>query len=101
MIIQPIPRHFLLQLNRIDRRVQPLEAAIMSELAAGRLKPGDPIPNPQQLAKQWNLSPIDVLESLSEMLTRGIVRQNRNGDLHVAANINNRPPGGSPRQHAA
>ena len=101
MMIQPIPRHFLLRLNRIDRQVQPLETAIMSELAAGRLKPGDLISSPEQLAKQWNLSPIDVLESVSQMLTRGILRQNRNGDLFIAESIDNGPPGGNPRQRVA
>ena len=99
MMIQPIPRHFLLQLNRVDRQVKPLETAIMNELAAGRLKPGDPICSPDHLAKKWKLSPIDVLESVSQMLANGVLRQNRNGDLFIAEG--GTPPTGSPRQRAA
>jgi len=84
MMIQPISRHFLLQLNRHDRQVKPLEAAISSELAAGRLKPGDPISSPERLAEKLNLSPIDVLDSISRMLAKGVLRQNDDGDLFIA-----------------
>ena len=43
MMIQPIPRHFLNQLRRVDREVKPLENAITSGVMEGRLKPGDRI----------------------------------------------------------
>lgn len=85
-MIQPISRYFLQQLKRHDRQVKPLEAAIKSALSTGILKPGDPLSTPDRLAKKLNLSPIDVLESVNQLLAQGILRQNRDGDLFIAAN---------------
>lgn len=85
-MIQPISRYFLQQLERHDRRVKPLEAAIRNGLSTGGLKPGDPISTPDRLAKKLNLSPIDVLESVNQLLALGILRQNSDGDLFIAAN---------------
>ena len=84
MMIQPISRYFLLQLNRHDRQVKPLEACISRELSAGRLQPGDPISSPERLAEKLKLSPIEILESVNELLARGVLRQNHNGDLFIA-----------------
>ena len=86
-MIQPIPRHFLLQINRHDHRVSALEAAINTELAAGRLHPGDPISTPDRLAEKLKISPIEVLDSVSQLLARGILRQNWEGDLFIAKTI--------------
>lgn len=84
MMIQPISRYFLQQLNRHDRQVKPLEAAIRTELSAGRLQPGDPISSPDHLAEKLKLSPIELLESVNQLLASGVFRQNRNGDLFIA-----------------
>ena len=86
MMIQPISRYFLQQLKRHDRQVKPLEAAIRSGLSTGILKPGDPISTPDRLALKLNLSPIDALESVNQLLALGILRQNRDGDLFIATN---------------
>jgi DNA-binding GntR family transcriptional regulator len=85
-MIHPISRYFLQQLKRHDRQVKPLEAAIRNGLSTGVLKPGDPISTPDRLAKKLNLSPIDVLESVNQLLALGILRQNHDGDLFIAAN---------------
>ena len=83
MMIQPIPRHFLTQINRVDRQVKPLENAITTGVMEGRLKPGDRISSPDQLAKNYKLSPLEVLESISQLLARRILRQNSEGDLFI------------------
>ena len=83
MMIQPIPRHFLNQLKRVDREVKPLENAITSGVMEVRLKPGDRISSPEDLAKNYQLSPYEVLDSISQLLARRILRQNSEGDLFI------------------
>ena len=91
MMIQPIPRHFLNQLNRVDRQVKPLENAITSGVMEGRLKPGDRISSPDQLANIYKLSPLEVLDSISQLLARRILRQNSEGDLFIHASTGKMP----------
>ena len=91
MMIQPIPRHFLNQLNRVDRQVKPLENAITSGVMEGRLKPGDRISSPDQLANTYKLSPLEVLDSISQLLARRILRQNSEGDLFIHASTGKMP----------
>ena len=91
MMIQPIPRHFLNQLQRVDREVKPLENAITSGVMEGRLKPGDRISTPDQLANTYKLSPTEVLDSISQLLARKILRQNSEGDLFIHAKTESMP----------
>ncbi len=91
MMIQPIPRHFLNQLNRVDREVKPLENAITSGVLEGRLKPGDRISSPDQLAEAYKLSPMEVLDSVSQLLARKILRQNSEGHLFIHAKTESMP----------
>ena len=91
MMIQPIPRHFLNQLQRVDREVKPLENAITSGVMEGRLKPGDRIATPDQLANTYKLSPTEVLDSISQLLARKILRQNNEGDLFIHARTESMP----------
>ena len=91
MMIQPIPRHFLHQLHRVDREVKPLENAITSGVMEGRLKPGDRISTPDQLAHTYKLSPTEVLDSISQLLARKVLRQNSEGDLFIHARTESMP----------
>ena len=91
MMIQPIPRHFLNQLHRVEREVKPLENAITSGVMEGRLKPGDRISSPDELAKTYKLSPLEVLDSISQLLARRILRQNTEGDLFIHAKTKSMP----------
>lgn len=91
MMNQPIPRHFLNQLNQIDQQAKPLEDAIMKGVTEGQLKPGDRLLCPSEISKRYRLTPCEVLDSISNLLGRRILCQNYQGDLFVQGSTSEAP----------
>lgn len=63
--------------------LKPLEAMIASRMLDGDLKPGDPMADPDELAQSLNIPLSEVLDSISWLLSRRILRQDNQGNLFI------------------
>lgn len=66
----------------LDRSNQLVNAVIFA-FVQGDLKPGDPFPQPSDLARACKTPLHDVLAAIAHLLSRRILQQDRSGVLHI------------------
>lgn len=69
--------------GRCRDRSDQLVSAVISAFVQGDLKPGDPFPQPSELARACKTPLHDVLAAIGHLLAHGILQQDRSGVLHI------------------
>ena len=69
-------------------KTQQIIAAIESDIAGGRLKPGDRIPSARELRKQFATSATPVRDAINHLKSRGVLE----GEPGVGVFVTAHPP---------
>jgi DNA-binding transcriptional regulator YhcF (GntR family) len=60
-----------------------LVSAVIVAFVQGDLKPGDPFPEPSDLARTCHMPLYEVLDAIASLLSRRILQQDRSGALRI------------------
>src|SRR5882757_1285959 len=58
--------------------------SLLSEIASGRLQPGDRLPTEAELAKTFSASRSTIARAMRDLKGRGLLNRQRGGGTHIA-----------------
>lgn len=83
----------MITLKKPDALYQQIASFYEQEIAEGRLKPGDRLPATVELAKQLNVNPDTVQQSLKLLMTRGLLERVPGRGTFIRKGISNKTIG--------